>query len=75
MARRIAAIIATVAGCSRSSFLRINPSEFLKNKNQLIFIHCKNFSKRYAWLSVTFLDFISFEQVTGNIRVFSLKLS
>ena len=30
--------------------------------------HCKNFPKRYAWLSVTFLGFISFEQVTGNNR-------
>ena len=29
-------------------------------------LHCKNFPKRYAWLSVTFLSFISFEQVTGN---------
>ena len=29
--------------------------------------HCKNFPKRYAWLSVTFLDFIYFEHDTGNI--------
>ena len=28
--------------------------------------HCKNFPKRYAWLSVTFVGFTSFEQVTGN---------
>ena len=28
--------------------------------------HCKNFPKRYAWLSVTFLGFIRFEQVAGN---------
>ena len=31
--------------------------------------HCKNFPKRYAWLSVTFLGFISFEQVAGNNRI------
>ena len=29
-------------------------------------IYCKNFPKLYAWLSVTFLGFISFEQVAGN---------
>ena len=29
-------------------------------------IHCKNFPKCYAWLSVTFLGFISFEKVAGN---------
>ena len=29
-------------------------------------VHCKNFSKRYAWLSETFLAFISFEQVAGK---------
>ena len=32
----------------------------------LLNVHCKNFMKRYAWLSVTFLGFISFEQVAGN---------
>ena len=30
-------------------------------------IHCKNFPKSYAWLSVTFLGFISFEQVAVEI--------
>ena len=34
----------------------------------MLVIHCKNFPKRCAWLSVTFLGFISFEQVTGNNR-------
>ena len=29
-------------------------------------LNCKNFTWRYAWISVTFLGFISFEQVTGN---------
>ena len=33
-----------------------------------IVLRCKNFLKRYAWLSITFLVFISFEHVTGNNR-------
>ena len=38
-------------------------------------VHSKNFPKRYAWLSVTFLDFICFDQVTGNIRFLPWKHS
>ena len=38
-------------------------------------VHCKNFPKRYAWLSVTFLGFISFEQVAGNNGFRPLKRS
>ena len=38
-------------------------------KKMLKTLHCKIFPKRYAWISVTFLGFISFEQVTGNNRL------
>ena len=48
--------------------------ERVNNESKTVYLHCKNFPKRYAWLSVTFLDFISFEQVTESTRFFSLKL-
>ena len=38
----------------------------LRHTHTKVNIHCKNFPKRYAWLSVTFLGFISFEQLAGN---------